>query len=166
MKLILHIRVCTMIYTIISLIRYTLFINFPFLAPACQNLIIFGNPKAQLEEAEEESLSPEAKMQADITLFHSLFPDVKAQDIPKEVWDSVEEGESLAASYSLYAVKTFREEERIRKVNEENDKKAAPRVQSDPGGEEYFSPEAVKQMTRAEIRKNYNKILTSMEKWN
>ncbi len=120
----------------------------------------------QVEEAEEESLSPEAKMQADITLFHSLFPDVKAQDIPKEVWDSVEEGESLAASYSLYAVKTFREEERIRKVNEENDKKAAPRVQSDPGGEEYFSPEAVKQMTRAEIRKNYNKILTSMEKWN
>ena len=119
----------------------------------------------QVEEA-EETLSPEAKMQADITLFHSLFPDVKAQDIPKEVWDSVEEGESLAASYSLYAVKTFREEERIRKVNEENDKKAAPRVQSDPGGEEYFSPEAVKQMTRAEIRKNYNKILTSMEKWN
>ena len=44
----------TMIYALISLIRYTLFIKFPFLAPACQNLIVFGNPKAQLEEAEEE----------------------------------------------------------------------------------------------------------------
>lgn len=44
----------TLIYTIISLIRYTLFIYFPYLAPACQNLIVFGNPKKQLEEAEEE----------------------------------------------------------------------------------------------------------------
>ena len=44
----------TMIYAIISLIRYTTFIFFPHLAPACQNLVVFGNPKKQLEEAEEE----------------------------------------------------------------------------------------------------------------
>jgi len=30
----------------------------------------------------------------------------------------------------------------------------------------YFSPDAVKSMSPAEIRKNYDKILTSMEKWN
>lgn len=44
----------SMIYTVISLIRYTLFIFNPVLAPACQNLIVFGDPKEQLEEAEEE----------------------------------------------------------------------------------------------------------------
>lgn len=44
----------TLLYTIISLTRYTLFIYFPHLAPACQNLVVFGNPKEQLEEAEEE----------------------------------------------------------------------------------------------------------------
>lgn len=44
----------TLIYTIITLVRYTLFIFFPYLAPACQNLVVFGNPKKQLEEAEEE----------------------------------------------------------------------------------------------------------------
>lgn len=44
----------TMLYAVISLVRYILFINLPFLAPACQNLIVFGNPKKQLEEAEEE----------------------------------------------------------------------------------------------------------------
>ena len=44
----------TLIYTVISLIRYILFIFFPHLAPACQNLIVFGNPRKQLEEAEEE----------------------------------------------------------------------------------------------------------------
>lgn len=44
----------TLIYTIISLILYLLYIKFPILAPAVQNLIVFGNPKKQLEEAEEE----------------------------------------------------------------------------------------------------------------
>ncbi len=44
----------TMLYAIICLVRYRLFMQFPFLAPACQNLIVFGNPKEQLEEAEEE----------------------------------------------------------------------------------------------------------------
>ena len=44
----------TLIYAIISLIRYILFMKFPVLAPAVQNLVVFGNPKEQLEEAEEE----------------------------------------------------------------------------------------------------------------
>lgn len=37
-----------------SLLRYLLFILCPALAPACQNLIIYGNPFEQLAEAEEE----------------------------------------------------------------------------------------------------------------
>lgn len=44
----------TLIYTLISLGRYILYMNIPVLAPACQNLIVFGNPKEQLAEAEEE----------------------------------------------------------------------------------------------------------------
>ena len=44
----------TLLYTLPTLIRYILYIFFPYLAPACQNLIVFGNPKKQLEEAEEE----------------------------------------------------------------------------------------------------------------
>lgn len=44
----------TLFFAIFSLIRYILFIFFPHLAPACQNLVVFGNPKKQLEEAEEE----------------------------------------------------------------------------------------------------------------
>lgn len=44
----------TLLYTLFTLIRYILYIFFPYLAPACQNLIVFGNPKKQLEEAEEE----------------------------------------------------------------------------------------------------------------
>ncbi|MBR3811886.1 MAG: hypothetical protein IKJ16_06130 [Agathobacter sp.] len=44
----------TLLYTLLTLMRYILYIFFPYLAPACQNLIVFGNPKKQLEEAEEE----------------------------------------------------------------------------------------------------------------
>lgn len=44
----------TMGYALLSLIVYAIYIKFPNLAPACQNLIVFGNPKKMLEEAEEE----------------------------------------------------------------------------------------------------------------
>lgn len=44
----------TMIYALICLGRYILYMNVPLLAPACQNLVVFGDPKTQLEEAEEE----------------------------------------------------------------------------------------------------------------
>lgn len=44
----------TMAYSIGVIILYTLFINFPFLSPTCQNLMVFGNPRKMLEEAEEE----------------------------------------------------------------------------------------------------------------
>lgn len=44
----------TLLYTIISIIRYIVYIYLPYLAPACQNLVVFGNPKKQLLEAEEE----------------------------------------------------------------------------------------------------------------
>lgn len=42
------------LYALISIIRYALFIKYPVLAPAVQNLVVFGNPKKQLEEAENE----------------------------------------------------------------------------------------------------------------
>lgn len=42
------------LYTGICLLLYILYIFFPFLSPPCQNLVVFGNPKELLEEAEEE----------------------------------------------------------------------------------------------------------------
>lgn len=116
--------------------------------------------------AEAADADPAKAMEEDISLFHTLFPEVKAEEIPQEVWDRVEKGESLAASYALFAVTKYREEERIQKVNEENGKKAPPRVDAAASDGDYFSPEAVKSMTRSEIRRNYDKILSSMEKWN
>ena len=44
----------TLIYSIILLMVYILYIFFPVLSPPCQDLVVFGNPKQQLEEAEDE----------------------------------------------------------------------------------------------------------------
>ncbi len=44
----------TMVYTILCMIVYLVDIRFPYLSPACQNLVVFGHPKHMLEEAEEE----------------------------------------------------------------------------------------------------------------
>ena len=44
----------TGLFAILSLLRYFLFIIFPSLSPACQNLIVYGNPFELLAEAEEE----------------------------------------------------------------------------------------------------------------
>ena len=121
---------------------------------------------ASLQKEGEEVPDAAELMEEDIALFRSLFPEVKGEEIPREVWDRVEAGESLAASYALFAVQKYREEERVSRVNEENGKKAPPPVEGGSAEGDYFSPEAVKNMSRREIRKHYDKILSSMEKWN
>ena len=42
------------LYSLICIALYILYLLIPSLAPACQNLIVFGNPFKLLEEAEEE----------------------------------------------------------------------------------------------------------------
>ena len=106
------------------------------------------------------------KLARDVAAFHSLFPDVKAEEIPGEVWERVEGGESLTAAYAVHFVREKREEERIAKLNAENEKAAPPPVRHDGKEESYFSPEAVKAMSRDEVRKNYQEILRSMDHWN
>ena len=118
-------------------------------------------PVTETSAATEEKLP----MTEDVALFHELFPELSAEDIPDEVWAEVEAGESLAKSYALYAVKEYREQERVRRVNEENEKKAPPAVTRDGGDNDYFSPEAVKSMSPREVKKNYETILASMEHW-
>ena len=128
--------------------------------------------EAETLPAEEEETIPaadapdEEKVREDVELFHTLFPEASAKDVPKEVWEQVEAGQSLAASYALYTLVRERENERIRRVNEENAASAPPRIRSDGADGTFFSPEAVKKMTREEVRKNYKEILKSMDHWN
>ncbi len=115
------------------------------------------------EEAQGEGESEGVK--EDVALFQTLFPEVKADQIPSEVWEAVEAGERLSAAYALYSLKQQKEKEAVQKVNEENAKKAPPMLHHDDSEGEYFSPEAVKAMSAKEIKKHYRAIMDSMESW-
>ncbi len=120
-----------------------------------------------LQEAAKESVPDKTdKLAEDVAAFHDLFPEVKAEEIPGEVWEKVEAGESLTGAFAVYFVKALRDRERIDRINAENEKAAPPRVRHDGTDGSYFSPEAVRAMTREEVRKNYQEILRSMDHWN
>lgn len=113
-----------------------------------------------------KALSEEERMTEDIRLLRALFDDLTPEDIPEEVWQKVASGESLAGSYALYVLAKQKEEDRIKALNLENEKKALGRIKNDKPGEEYFSPEAVRKMSPSEVRKHYATILKSMDSWN
>lgn len=101
----------------------------------------------------------------EILRFRRLFGQIDPDSIPDAVWDRVKEGHSLCAEYALHLYEVAAEESRIRDKNEQNDKSAPGKITSG-GGEEYFSPEAVRAMDGKAVRKNYEKIMRSMEHWN
>lgn len=116
--------------------------------------------------AANSPLSDEDRMKEDIRTLRTLFPALTPEEIPEEVWQKVSEGESLAAAYALHFLKQLKEKERIEKHNLENEKKALPRLKSDRASEEYYSPETVRAMSPAEVRRHYAAILKSMDSWN
>ena len=120
-----------------------------------------GSPSDGSGEEEQKE-----RVKEDIALFHELFPSVPAGEIPEEVWQKVERGESLAASYALYFIQSVKRAEHIRGVNDRNEKTAPPKIRHDGTENDYFSPEAVKNMSQSEVKKHYNQILHSMDKWN
>ena len=62
--------------------------------------------------AEKEEVGPEDpdKLKEDINELLALFPKLKAEAVPDEVWDRVREGDSLCAAYCLWVVKQAKEQ--------------------------------------------------------
>lgn len=117
-------------------------------------------------EKTPETVSEEERIVADIETLRALFPELTPEQIPEEVWKKVSEGESLAASYALFYLKEQKEKERIETHNRENEEKALGKIRQDKDSEEYYSPETVRKMSQKEVRKNYDAILRSMDRWN
>ena len=69
----------------------------------------------------------------------------------------------LSAAFALSERKRVRLEEAARESNQLNRSRSAGEVCQGVSG--YFSYDEVKNMSRAEIRENYNNILLSMQKW-
>lgn len=117
----------------------------------------------ELEELRRDK-SLKENLKAELETLVSLFPELKAEDIPDEVFESCDNGRGLAGQYAIYYLRNQREKEEIANSNEKNSKSAPPQVHND-SEEVYFTPDMVKSMSDKEIRRNYKAIMKSMEKW-
>ena len=120
--------------------------------------------KSELEAYKNAAAEQEA-IAKQINEFSDLFPDVSVRSIPDEVWDSVKQGNSLAAAYSVYERRITEAARRIELINQKNAEKAAG-VAGKNLTQEFFSADDVRKMSPSEVRANYAKIRRSMEKWN
>ena len=106
----------------------------------------------------------EARILAEIGDFVALFPDGPVEELPDEVWESVRAGAPLAASYALYERKRAAKAKRVAAINQKNASRSPGAAGTDTASE-YFTPDEVRRMSRAEVHANYSKIKESMKKW-
>lgn len=103
------------------------------------------------------------RMSRECAEFTQLYPNQSISSIPKEVWESVGDGVPLAAAYALHCVKKERREQLAQQVNRLNRETSG----GDVGGDisNFLSPGEVRQMSAAQVRENYSKIIDSMKLW-
>ena len=118
----------------------------------------------RLEERIAEREATYRRLERECAEFRELYPETPLSALPDKVWADVQAGVPMAAAFALAERKRMILEAEAERVNREN-KKNAPEGLS--GSEEvYYSPAEVKAMTQEQVRKNYEKIIQSMEKWN
>lgn len=119
--------------------------------------------RAQIKQLEDLKRS-QNRILSELGDFTALFPEIPVEEIPDEVWESVKNGAPLAASYALYEKRMAAEALRIARINAKNASRSPGAAGTDTAGE-YFSPDDVRRMSRAEVHANYSKIKESMKKW-
>ena len=120
--------------------------------------------KAELQAYKAAAAQQEA-IAKQINEFSELFPNIAIKSIPDEVWETVKQGNSLAAAYSIYEKRITEAARRIELINQKNAEKAAG-IAGKNLTQEFFSIDDVRKMSPSEVRANYAKIRRSMEKWN
>jgi len=120
--------------------------------------------KAELERMKEEKLLRE-KIARDIEELEYLFPGIDLESIPEQVWQRVQEGESLAGSFSIYMIRRMKKQESADAANKRNTQSAPPDIKGEKGASDYYSRDAVRNMNEDQVRRNYHAIIKSMENW-
>ena len=95
--------------------------------------------------------------------FSELYPNTSLSELPDAVWEEVRRGIPLAAAYALSERRRKQTEEMATESNLENSRRSSGAL--DTPEPDYFSPREVRAMSQADVRKNYQKIMKSMQKW-
>ena len=117
--------------------------------------------RRELEEKKEAF----RRMSREIGEFSEIFPEKSVSSIPDSVWESVKTGIPLAAAYALYERKNDVRADAASRINERNGEKSTGAIGRSTT-ENFYTPDEVRAMSRAEVKRNYSKILESMKKWN
>lgn len=95
--------------------------------------------------------------------FQSLYPNVSTDTIPDSVWREVETGIPLAAAYALAERRHAQASAQAKQANAENKQRSAGSLQGGTEGE--LSPAEVRAMSPSDVKKNFSRIMRSMQKW-
>ncbi len=95
--------------------------------------------------------------------FSVLYPETPIASLSKEVWQGVQDGNSLAAAFALAEHRRTLLQKMAVERNAENRARSAGAAKNAESVE--FSPAEVRAMTPAEVRANLPKIMRSMQKW-
>ncbi len=124
--------------------------------------------RAELEalkaEFEEKKRALE-KMSREFGEFSEIFPTTDIKSLPDSVWEEVKAGIPLAAAYALYEKKCAIRAEAANNANLKNSALSSGAIGREVT-ENFYTPDEVRAMSRAEVKKNYSKIIESMKKWN
>jgi hypothetical protein len=113
-----------------------------------------------------ERAQAEERQRREFQEFLAAYPDVKAEDIPMEVWQQNANGVPLKYAYADYALKQLKVEQAKANANAKNAASSTGSVSSDGNaGEEYFTKEQVARMSPDEVERNLDKIHKSMARW-
>ncbi len=95
--------------------------------------------------------------------FSELYPNASLSELPDAVWEEVRRGIPLAAAYALSERRRAQTAERAMESNLANSRRSSGALETPEP--DYFSPREVRAMSQADVRKNYQKIMKSMQKW-
>ena len=109
-----------------------------------------GNEKVSEEDAEAEAEAP-----------HNSEEE-KGEDLEKKIIELTLEIASLRDELESRKAES---EKLFKLINDMNAARSSGAIQNDGKGI-YFSPSEVRQMSGAEVKKNYGLIIESMKKWN
>ena len=115
-------------------------------------------------EAYKQAKERQDRISEQLNEFSELFPNIAPSAVPAEVWESVKNGNTLAAAYAVYEKRTTEAARRIEQINAKNAGNSAGAAGKN-SSEEFFSADEVRKMSPAQVRANFAKIRRSMETW-
>lgn len=118
----------------------------------------------ELEGELERKKAETDKKACEYAEFKELYPNVDVDELDPEVNEMVNNGVPLAAAYALYEKKQEKRNSAAAAHNKTTKNEGFGSLGKNTENE-FFTPDEVRAMTRADVRKNYQRILRSMENW-